>query len=266
MPNLGIDPDQFFAEIRREFDLLRQANFTGADVDNLCSASALERFRASVDSLSGREAWSSKDLASALLCCSTTGKFPNRTPDRIELGVIKERLDHLNELSQRRPVEHGFVGFVVPEICTVRFKTDATVGTPNRIVLNYGDMPRGLNSGNAFGAFALHSHPPKSPHGLHFSPQDFVALLASNRHFAEFLIHDGTALVSLKTSSARCISDRDELRRSLESILEDVTRAHRGNYGNTVRAFTKQVAIEFGLSLYRTTSQNPGIARKILLG
>jgi len=208
--------------------------------------------------------WSDKNFAHVILTCGLYRVPPEKTPDRIVLGGLRERLDELQRRTSATGVEWGQAGFAECHTRKIAFSAEPHRGGPESVGIDVGRPPGGVALGVAVPAVIVHSHPDSSPHGLHLSPLDYHALLANRSVAAQCVVFRGRVLIAVRTSATTYPSDPERGLAGLTRIWDETAREARSD-GELYRRATERSVIEHGLSLFVTQSGEPNIARKVVL-
>lgn len=208
--------------------------------------------------------WSDKNFAHVILTCGLYRVPPEKTPDRIVLGGLRERLDELQRRTSATGVEWGQAGFAEHHSRKISFKAEPDRGGPESVAIDVGRPPGGVALGLAIPAIIVHSHPDVSRHGLHLSPPDYHALLSNPSIVAQCVVFRGRVLIAVRTAVTSYASDPERGFAGLTRIWEETAREARSD-GELYRRATERSVIEHGLSLFVTQSGEPNIARKVVL-
>ena len=204
--------------------------------------------------------WDFSQLRAAMTAQAITGRYPSGTPEIIRLGPLRGHLDILTKASRERGVECGRAGFI--DLGGPRLVLgEAHAGTRTSVSIPLR-APLGRSPVECSPALLIHTHPEDDAEGLHFSGTDYKSLLGEPRLMVSIVAHGPATLMVMKTSFTPERVEEKCLERRIQIIDKDFLRGKRASF-DAVIAFTKQVAVEYGLSLYVGNRRDTSVLEKI---
>ena len=89
--------------------------------------------------------WSDKNFAHVILTCGLYRVPPEKTPDRIVLGGLRERLDELQRRTSATGVEWGQAGFAECHTRKIAFSAEPHRGGPESVGIDVGHLKMSID-------------------------------------------------------------------------------------------------------------------------